>query len=459
MVLGGGLLAMPATAGDWTLSNSISLQTVFTDNVALREDADTGVILDVAPRLDLVGKGGRVSGNLAYAPAVYARFGGDTDDQGINHFLNAAFAAELVRDTLFLDTKASAGLTTVDASTNLGPDARDYRDESSQVYTFSISPYSQHRFGSQASLLARLTADRVGNSGGGAGGSIDSTGLGAELRLSSGARFARLPWSISATRRENRYDDRTDQRDAINGSLGYRINRLWRVDGSVGYESNDVVTQRQDTDGLVYSGTVFWTPTPRTNVQAQVGQRYFGTFWNVQADHRSRRTSIGFSMSRDVSNTRSLVIDEAFLQDLADAGIILPPGIVPVTLRNEDFLTDRASLDLKVTGRRTNIGLVLSWDDRTYELSGDDEQVARATLSASRRITPQLSATLRTTYRDVQNSATNDSEYIDYGLGLSRRLGRESTLAFDLSRRERFSDTAEEYTEHRLSITLTMPMF
>jgi hypothetical protein len=440
-------------AGDWTLTNNISLSADFSDNLDLSSDGDAGVRLRARPRIDLEGEGGRVSGGLSYAPNLYTEFGGNRPQDGINHYLDADFNSELVRNTLFFDARASAGITTTTTANSVGPGDIEYSNDASQVFTLALSPYTQHRLGSSATLLVRLDADWVEGDG---SGNIDSFGLAGEARLSSGSRFARAPWSAYARRHELRYDSGTDQRDTVGGSLGYRIDRQWRLDGNLGYEQNKIRTARAETDGMFYSGTVFWTPTPRTELTAELGERYFGPFWNVEGSHKSRRTTLNLAFAREVSNTRADILDNDFVSPLAGPST----QILPVDFVDEDYLTTRLSFDVQGNGRRTNVGAGISWEERSYEVTLKEQQIFRVTADASRRLGSNLNGNLRFSWEDIEDSTTDDSQNYALSLGVSRTLGRESSVGVDVSRRERFSDnSAREYTEHRLSITLSVPMF
>ena len=442
-----GLVSMSAQAGDWTLTNSLSLQSIFSDNINQAANGKAGVLLTASPHVDLKGTGRRVSGNLSYAPSLFADLGGNARSNGINHYLNAAFNSELLRNELFLDTRASAGLITTNTAANYGQDALNYRDNASQVYTFSLSPYAQHRFGSAANLLFRLNGDRVQSDT--SGSQLNSTALNGLLQLSSGTRFTRFPWSVSARRQETRYDVRTDQRDSLNASLGYRIDRRWRVDGNIGHQANRIVTSRTESGGMDYSGTVYWTPSPRTDIEAQLGQRYFGTFWKVRGSHQSRRTNLTLDISRDISNARTLALNQDFLNQ----------GIAVIEPLNEDFLSTQVGLNATVSGRRTDVSMGIRWDDRRYEVTPDETQVLSLSLDANRRMTPSLSGNVHMSWQGVQASASDDSQYLDFGVGVSRTLGRYSHVGINLSHGQRTSKTAAEFTENRIGLTLTTRMF
>ena len=85
------IVSLPTQAGDWTLSNSISLQSIFSDNINQAQNGDAGMLLNASPRIDLSGAGRRVRGDLSYAPYLFASFGGNDQNNGINNYLDADF--------------------------------------------------------------------------------------------------------------------------------------------------------------------------------------------------------------------------------------------------------------------------------------------------------------------------------------------------------------------------------
>ena len=93
-------------AGDWTVTNSLNLNSYFSDNLGQRANGNSGMVLNASPQLGLQGKGRRISASLSYAPTLFTAFGDDVPASGINHFLAADATSTLVRDTLFLDGSA-----------------------------------------------------------------------------------------------------------------------------------------------------------------------------------------------------------------------------------------------------------------------------------------------------------------------------------------------------------------
>jgi len=458
----------PVLAGDWTVTNSLNLSSYYSDNLGQRADANAGMVVNASPQLALHGNGRRIKGALSYAPTLFTAFGDDPPDSGINHFLAAHFNSTLVRNTLFLDSTASAGLVTVNSAAGSDTASLSNTDDTSQTYSLSLSPYTRHRLGSYAELSFRLGLNAVRAES--EASSLNSTGRSASASVSSGPRFARFPWSLSMRHNEVSFDDRTDTTDNLIGSLGYRIDRRWRVDGKLGYQKSELATSRSDTSGMTYSAALYWTPNPRTRADAEFGRQYFGDFWRVHGEHQSRRTLLTLDLRREITNARSLLLGEYTLGEFAELiGAEVAEGVDPNTLtgipRNilldEDYLNTLVSVGIRLTGKRTTVTAKANWNERRYEISSDTEEIIGFSIRGERHLGARINAHASVSWQDVDSSLSGASQYWQLGVGASRSLGRHSRISLDLSRQQRTSDggTAAEFTEHRIGLTLTTRMF
>ena len=61
------LCAVPAHAGQWTITPRLSVGEIYSDNINLDDDDKEGdLITEVTPGINIVGEGGRISGELDY---------------------------------------------------------------------------------------------------------------------------------------------------------------------------------------------------------------------------------------------------------------------------------------------------------------------------------------------------------------------------------------------------------
>ena len=247
------------SAAEWSNSYGLRVGQVYTDNVRLTpvdEESDTYSI--ITPTFGISGNGARASVELD-GSLQYNTQGGDGDD--FNPELRAGAKAELVQSWLFVDLDASARQTAID------PFAADARTSlsnslnSTTTYQYGISPYISSRLGNFASYLLRYRIDEQESedSDSNTASINDSSNESAAFNLSSGPKFGRFSWGLSANYSSSSYDGRggnafaTDDSDnefrSANARIGYRLNRKWKLEASGGKEWNDFQSVNDDVDG------------------------------------------------------------------------------------------------------------------------------------------------------------------------------------------------------------------
>lgn len=447
-----------AQAGRFTVDDRLSTRLVYTDNRRLDSTQESDFVLDVRPGVAVQRSGARARLDLEYDLGISQSLSGDQDIR-LSNFLDAAFSSELYEDTWFLDARAGADLVGTSGLATLESDGIYDDDNSTQAYSFSVSPYSRHHFGKYVDLLTRTTFDFVGAQ---EGSISESGGFDFSASLQSGRHFARVPWALTFRHNVIDREDRSDERSSLTGQVTYVYDRHWSIFSSLGIESNDVSTIRSDTDGMTWSIGGTWIPTPRTSVAASYGERYFGTNWDVNLTHRSRRTRLTAGLTRSVSNARNIV-QEALVGTLLVDGQPLIDSVTgePVELEvlvprliDEDFVQDQFRLGATVTGKRSSISLQSSWSNRSYEVSGSEEDAYNITASFSRRLTPRSDGSVRASWQQVDpNDSDSRSTYL-VGLNFSHRLGRYSSVSVDISHRHQDEANGNSFDENRLSAGL-----
>jgi uncharacterized protein (PEP-CTERM system associated) len=237
------------------------------------------------------------------------------------------------------------------------------------------------------------------------------------------------------------------------------LNRQWGFFGRLGIESNDVQTTRDDTDGLVWAMGGSWTPNPRTSVDLEFGQRYFGSNVNFKVSHQTRRTRLSASYARTVSNARSVVQEaltgyvfvdgEPLVNEVTGEQITL--DVLVPRLIDEDFVRDTVNLVATLSGKRNSLSLQTNWSSRSYEISGNEEDALGFSLGFSHALTPRTNGTARLSWQQTEPDTGPDRSTYLVGLGVSRRLGRFSSVSFDLSHRQQDDTNGDAFDENRVS--------
>lgn len=449
-----------AGAGDWDYSDSISIGVSAVDRTG--SGAYSGQIYQVSPKFRLAGRGGRSSADINYR-LVMSLGTGDTDPRPLAHNLIARGEVEAIEDFFYLGASAGARLSGNSSST--GPvDAINFNeDDGRQSFSFGVQPRFVAPLNPYVTLYSNNSINFVTYTEDSATTDGDST----STRWHIGARNDRsvgpLDWFGDLSHRTTSFETRDDTRKKAEVGLWYRLDEQWRLRGSVGYEDNDVQTNRSNTSGTIWDIGTLWTPNPRTSVDATFGSRYFGNRYSVSARHRSRRTRLTLGLSRDVDNrrTQSLIDESLYLFD-EDGFIVLDPvtgdpivaSIPQVDSTDEDFVNTRLRGILNLIGQRTSAVVTGEVSNREYEESSITEDSYILSLDASRRLGSKYTATLgagfdHTTYDDD----TPDSDIYSFRVSLGRRLARRTNVSLYLLHRGRTS--GDDYNENRIGIILT----
>jgi uncharacterized protein (PEP-CTERM system associated) len=454
----------PASAGEWTFSPSISVNETYSDNIELAPSGaeEHDFVTTVTPGLNIRGQGRRAQADVFYRAQAIRRARAE-DSSDFNHQLQAGGLAELIEDLIFVDASATVRQentsdTGVTASDNLTVSSN--RDT---VVTYRVSPHLKRRLGDFADGELRYTHDEVDNGDQGIGSQGDEIGL----VVTSGDDFQRLPWTLSANRREEENDngaETTFQRIEVAGR--YEITRRYGLVAAVGYEDNDFATGESDTSGITWRAGATWTPTPRTEAEFGIEERFFDQAFFLNARHRSRRTVFQVSYREDVTTTTGLQLErqlvplvDAFGQPVVnpDTGAAFLVPLDTPTQTDEVLVTRRLSGSVAFQGRRTNASLSFFDEERDFSVGGD-ESVQGLSGSATRRLSRKLSASLSGGWQQSElRGVDGDETRWNVAVGLSRRFTSELTGSVDVSHTEQDADVAaSEYEENRVFLGLTM---
>jgi uncharacterized protein (PEP-CTERM system associated) len=488
---GGG--ATPATgASGFHIQPSISISEVFSDNVSLAAagSARSEWTTRVRPSVTITEFGPRLRFDATYSPELLFRANQGTTD--INHFLNANGNTELIQRLLYVDVRASITQQNVSL---LGPQADSNLNTTTNrtsVKTYSISPYLRHSFGYDATGELRLTHDSVHYGSNSANASATTSDRVSAL-LSSGPSFQLFTWGLSYSKSHTDYAQSGQKIDAENASAtgGRLIVPELRLNATVGYEDSGYPT----TNGRIVKGTYWsvgptWTPTPRTNISATLGRRYFGPSKSLHLDHRSRLTVWELDYSENVSNTRSsatatVATPEATLLDalfqsiepdpvkrqplvqqrLAELGFSLsqPVNFLTDTL----FLEKRWRAALGIQGVRNTVLTSFFSSNREAltvggPASGDFNtsqgvKQTGASVTWTSRVTETLAPNLSLGVTRNAFGATSSADRLSYlRFNVTRQFSPKLNGSFSLSRLKNDSNRAggTSYTENSVSATL-----
>jgi len=459
-----------ARAGKWVFdpSSPVTVSLNYIDKTG--DDGYSGQVVDVAPTFRLSRKGGRAEANINYNPTISVGIG-DADPKFLTHQLLANGRLEAVENHFFIGADARAGLNSASSSGEF-VDAINYKSaDGQQSYSFGITPEYRQSLNRYADFASNNRFDWVTYSGNDDGdGSNGSRGQTLNASILSSRHFSAFSWSLNATQRKTFYDSdqEDDTRNNYSAGIGYRFGPRWAVNGSVGYEDNDIQTDRDDTNGVTWDVGATWTPNPRTSLNATYGDRYFGERYSGGISHRSRRTRLSADFSRDVTNRRQQqLVDSFFFLADSNGDPILDQDGNPIIANfpqledtDEDFINTQLRGAMTITGRRTSVTITGEISNRDYEVSSRDEDSYGLTVSARRDLGSSINATLTGRTTHVVGADDGDSDEYDVRFSLSKNLSSRTSTALNLGYRDYNADgSRESYTEKRIGVSLTTELF
>jgi hypothetical protein len=368
----GALLLSAECRADWKFKPSFDLSETYSDNVGLQQDAlaQREWVSDAASGFTLSNNSRRLKLN---ASAEWHLFGYEnkglrTDGQALDPTVDPSVdptllgarrqanstrayrlqsTATVVDQLFYVDAQADRRRQPISA---FGPlSANEFSNVNrSEISSWNISPYLQHRFGNKAALTVRFARDAVKGGGAAFGDSMASTRI-VELNSVDGNRLAgsgtglqsglagisglsgftgtaagagpgaaaaasgsRFGWTLSYSHQDLDTQSiepgvRTGRTSSETATAGAR----WRVVPTVnltadaGYDRYSYQAIQGGTNGKRWSLGAIWTPSSRTSLQASFGHRFFGKTGLLAFNHRSRNTTWTLDYNDEVTTTRS----------------------------------------------------------------------------------------------------------------------------------------------------------
>lgn len=366
----GALLLSAECRADWKFTPSFDLSETYSDNINLQQDslAQREWVSDAGSSFNLSNNSRRLKLNATAEWHLYGyeNKGLRSSDQAADATLDPAVdpalltarrqanstrsyrlqsTAMVVDELLYLDAQADRRRQPISAFGPLSVNAFSNVNRS-EISSWTISPYLQHRFGNKAALTVRFARDAVQGGGSAFGDSMASTrvveldsvdgnrlagaGTAAQSNLSgmsgiggvsdsaagagpaSAASGSRFGWTLSYSHQDldtksAEASVRTGRTSSESSTAGarWRVVPTFNLTANVGYDSYRYQAIQGGTKGNRWSLGAIWTPSSRTSLQASFGHRFFGKTGLLAFNHRSRNTTWTLDYNDEVTTTRS----------------------------------------------------------------------------------------------------------------------------------------------------------
>jgi uncharacterized protein (PEP-CTERM system associated) len=473
-------LATDAQAVEWRFTPYVSPAVTFTDNVNQSENnPQNAMILSVTPGFGLRSLGSRrIQASMNYSLTGVARFS-DDNTTDLYHNLGAIGKAELIEDFLYVDGSAniSQGLISL-----FGSQATATTNDTNRttVGSYSLSPYIQKRLGTFATVQARYTnGGAIFGSNAAASNSVTNAFT---ASLTSGPRFNDLSWGLDYSIRQTNNNGTTPQStfERANLTLGYALTRKFRVFGTYGEESNDFLTAN-NASGSSYSVGFGWAPSRRTNIEASIGERFFGRTYSLVGTHRTQASNWSVRYSEDVNDLSQMVVGDlknrsiicqnpsSLPANATDPQKLAPPGCslnLPygTSIQSGVFIVKLLTADVSWTKGRLGLGLNGFDTKRIYQgVSGAEDHTQGVVGKVDYRLTPRTTAntslafTRNTATAVLLNGPARQDDIVTLSLGLNHQFGKDLSGALTFRHQQRDSNIVNaDYIENSLTASANL---
>jgi uncharacterized protein (PEP-CTERM system associated) len=448
----------PLHASDWTVTPGVGIAGTYSDNIELAppEQEQSSFVAEVAPQISIRRDGRRL--NLGFNYNLQALYRTHQSEAEVFHQFAGDARSELVREWLFLDFATTFSQQNL-LATDLGGDNIANQGERTDVFTYAVSPFLNHRFGTFGTAEARFTFADVDNSE-----TFGATTNIVDLVFDSGGDFQRTPWQVFYQRQEDNPSEGEDSEfQRIGGRLGYQFTSQVGVFSILGYEKNEFVSLQPESDrnGFSWVAGASWTPSRRTQIEGGYGERPFGETYFADLSYRGRRTSWQASYTEDFTTTtqaqleqQAALIADSVIEDAIETVPIPPPSLIT----EQVFLSRRFQGSLSYLWRRTNASISLFTEDRSFETTGDDERIYGGALGIGRALSRKNNLGVTVAAQRIQDSATDiENTLWQAGFQFNRTVNKYVTGVLNYSYQQQDSDVAtEEYTENRVTLGIVL---
>ena len=491
------MCAAPVYAGQWTITPRLSVGETYSDNINLDDDDKEGdLITEVTPGINIVGEGGRISGELDYQ-IQNLFFLSNTDASGISQQMDARATAEVTRNFFFVDATSRFGQSIVDAQGTISRNNINDAGNQTDFYAYGISPYIRPHFGGYADGEFRYSLDHVRYDD----DVSNSLANRFDASLVSGRKFGPLAWSANYEyddiNRSKADDVRYENADA---DARYFINRKFSLVAQAGYANNDFDSSEEIENGSYWAVggllqpsryyslealtgrnldtvTVSLYPGRRTSLQVTYrdrkvglndGQAWFGRF-----RHRTRQTNWSADYTEDTTTQQQEQLGEGgftFLGVDPDTGetnsnpqpgdlvTLVPSGPVS-SLTNEVIERKRGSATLGVKTGKTGLRFTVFKQQRRYLTSLREEDTHGFSASVNRRVAPRTNAIVTGSWQRIEDTGTGglgdtDFWFIEGDIRRQIRPRLEGLVGYSFTRQDS-DDGRDDYSENRIQARIT----
>lgn len=455
IVLSVAALAAPAVVGaaPWEFTPRVALGQVWTDNIQLVPDGleESDWITELRPGFTLATEGPRVRLDLDYdLQALWFNDFNELDD--IYHQLDGNGNFVLLPESLFLDAFARYDQQNVDTSGRMAFSNLFDTDNRTDTFVYGASPYHVGRWGNWGESLVRYQhqAVRYSNTDPGAAAVEDSDSNAVAASIGSPAAARGPSWRLGGSYNRTEFEQAREYEYARAAlDLGVPVGLRTRLTGTYGQESDVAEDSSQGgLDSSFWYVGVAWEPSELQSLEARVGERFFGTAWELHWRRRGSRGELTVDYTEEPTTSAGVLGDEN----------IFAPGVSPGgvgSLNTRVILQKRLSGSASYEFARSDITARVYSDRREYQDAvGGTEKNVGATLEYNWAAAARTRVGLLATWQRTEPLADRRDNYNEIAASVTRELTRTLSAVFRVSHFQRNSNIDDDYQANVVSLFL-----
>ncbi len=488
------LIHDPVWSFNWTVSPSLTVQEVFTDNINLTNiNQESALTTDLSPGLSINGNSAISSFDFNYKLQAQYNAGG-TSGIDLNNQLQMNTLYTLVENRLFIDSSSSISQQNV-SNRRITNSNVSGGNNSTNVSTFRLSPSWTPHFKNYADGDFRVSYDRVTTDGGNSSLS-DSNTYTQNFNLTSGSYFSYVSWLLSFNNSNRRNEGGVDiDTQSSLAEIRYAIGSEFTFFANLQQSSNSFLSNsNNNNNGIAYTFGARWQPSHRFALDVGLGNNYFvtveispfrrlrwkttytkkdiglntGDVWNSQLDYSTKRSVWSFSYSEDTTTTQQLLLNQQvftlvdqFGNPQSNVVTNQSPGFnqnLP-SLTDEVFVVKTANLSVSYRTGRSNVSASIFRTIRDFEQSLTEEEVTGVSGSWNWNYFKRTNFTISSSWQQTESNGA--SAFSDQLFNLSVAVTRNIFSRLNGSIIYRYVDQNSDddlntYTENRISASLTL---
>lgn len=440
-------------AAPWDFTPRLAVGQVWTDNVSLAPDGseESEWITELRPGFTVSTAGPRLRLSLDYdLQALWFRDFSELDDT--YHQLDGNGNFVLLPESLFLDAFARYGQQNVDTSGRMAFSNLFETGNRTDTFVYGATPYHVGRWGIWGESLVQYQyqAVRYHNTDPTATAVQDSDTNAITASLGSPAAASGASWRLDGSYNRTEFDEASEFKYArASLDVGVPVGFRTRLTATYGQESDVAEDPGQGGLGASFWYVGFaWQPTELQSLEAQVGERYFGTAWELHWQRRGSRGELTVDYTEEPSTSSEV---------LGDSGIFTP-GVEPGGVGSLDarvFLHRRLAGSAGYDFVRSSVIVRIYSDRREYQdAAGGTEKNLGATLEYNWDAAPRTSLGFSSTWQRTEPDANRRDNYSEVAASLTRTMTRTLSAVFRVSHFQRYSTSDDDYKANVVSAFL-----